>query len=132
VDSSSGWFDQQCGDVRSLHIYFTPMKFHPEKRAVVLSEFGGYTLQIPDHTYNNSTYGYHHFKCKEALTAAIVATYEKKLLPGVKDGLCATVYTQVSDIEEEINGIMTYDRKILKVDAEKMKAANEKLNHQLS
>jgi beta-galactosidase/beta-glucuronidase len=132
VDSSSGWFDQNCGDVRSLHIYFTPMKFHPEKRAVVLSEFGGYTLRIPDHTYNNSTYGYHHYKCQEALTAAIVATYEKKLLPGIKDGLCAAVYTQVSDIEEEINGIMTYDRKILKVDADKIKAANEKLNHQLS
>ncbi len=131
VDSSSGWFDQKCGDVRSLHIYFTAMKFRPEKRAVVLSEFGGYTLRVPDHTYSDSTYGYRHYKSKEDLTNAIVATYEKKLLPGIQNGLCATVYTQVSDIEEEINGLMTYDRKILKVDTDKIKEINERLNNQL-
>jgi beta-galactosidase/beta-glucuronidase len=132
VDSSSGWFDQKCGDVRSLHIYFTAMKFHPEKRPVVLSEFGGYTLRVPEHTFCDSTYGYRHYKNKEDLTNAIVTTYEKKLLPGIEHGLCATVYTQVSDIEEEINGLMTYDRKILKVEPDKIKAINEKLNHQLS
>lgn len=128
VDSSSGWFDQKCGDVRSLHIYFTPMKFHPEKRAVVLSEFGGYTLRFPEHAFSNSTYGYRHYKTSESLSNAIVHTYEKKLLPGIKNCLCASVYTQVSDIEEEINGLMTYDRKVLKVDAKKIKSMNDKIN----
>lgn len=127
VDSSSGWFDQNCGDVRSLHIYFTPLKFHSESRAVILSEFGGYTLRVPEHTYNNSTYGYRYYRNKQSLTEAIVATYEKKLLPGIKSCLCASVYTQISDIEEEINGLMTYDRKVVKVDIETIKAMNDKI-----
>lgn len=127
IDSTSGWFDQGCGDVRSLHIYFTPFKFKPTDRAVVLSEFGGYTLRVPEHTYSDGTYGYRHYKTKTELTNAIAKTYTNKLLPGIDQGLCATIYTQVSDIEEEINGIMTYDRKVLKVDAEIMKSLNEQL-----
>ena len=125
IDTASGWFDQGCGDVRSLHIYFTPMRFRPSNRALVLSEFGGYTLRIPSHTYSNSTYGYRHYKTSQALTDAIVSVYEKKIIPGIEKGLCATVYTQLSDIEEEINGLLTYDRKVLKVEKERIIKMNQ-------
>ncbi len=127
VDSSSGWFDQKCGDVRSLHIYFTPFKFKPQNRALVLSEFGGYTLRVSDHSYNDSTYGYRYYKTSEKLTAAITSTYENKIIPGIKKGLCATVYTQISDIEDEINGILTYDRKVTKVDEKRIQLMNQRL-----
>ncbi|MDD5936031.1 MAG: glycoside hydrolase family 2 TIM barrel-domain containing protein [Clostridiales bacterium] len=132
VDSASGWFDQKCGDVRSLHIYFTPFKFRPQNRALILSEFGGYTLRIPKHTYCDSTYGYRHYDTKKALTKAITSTYEKKILPGISKGLSATVYTQVSDIEDEINGLMTYDRKVIKVDEPKIRTMNQKLYERFS
>lgn len=132
IDSASGWFDQGCGDVRSLHIYFTPMRFRPYDRALVLSEFGGYTLRIPSHTYSNSTYGYRHYKTSQALTNAIVSVYERKIIPGIEKGLCATVYTQLSDIEEEINGLITYDRKILKVEKERIQKMNQHCKAQAS
>nr|WP_295684906.1 sugar-binding domain-containing protein [uncultured Lachnoclostridium sp.] len=125
IDTASGWFDQGCGDVRSLHIYFTPMRFRPSNRALVLSEFGGYTLRIPSHTYSDSTYGYRHYKTSQALTDAIVSVYEKKIIPGIEKGLCAVVYTQLSDIEEEINGLITYDRKVLKVEKERIIKMNQ-------
>jgi len=124
IDSASGWFDQGCGDVRSLHIYFTPMRFRPRNRALVLSEFGGYTLRIKSHTYSETTYGYRHYKTKQALTDAIVSVYEKKIFPGIEKGLCATVYTQLSDIEEEINGLITYDRKVLKIEKKRIQEMN--------
>lgn len=128
IDSSSGWFDQKCGDVRSLHIYFTPMHFTAGDRALILSEFGGYTLPVTNHMYSDKIYGYRHYKDKEELTDAIVKTYRNKIIPGIKKGLCASIYTQVSDIEDEINGLMTYDRMILKVNPDKIKAMNEKVN----
>lgn len=84
IDSASGWFDQGCGDVRSLHIYFTPMRFRPHKRALVLSEFGGYTLRIDSHTYSDTTYGYRHYKTNQDLTDAIISVYEKKIIPGIE------------------------------------------------
>lgn len=125
IDSASGWFDQGCGDVRSLHIYFTPMRFRSHNRALVLSEFGGYTLRINSHTYSNNTYGYRHYKTKQALTDAIVSVYKKKIIPGIEKGLCATVYTQLSDIEEEINGLITYDRKVLKIEKKRIQEMNQ-------
>ena len=125
IDSASGWFDQGCGDVKSLHIYFTPMHFNASNRALVLSEFGGYTLRIPSHTFNDATYGYRYYKSRDSLTNAIVSVYKNKIIPGIEKGLCATVYTQLTDIEEEINGLMTYDREILKVDQKQIIEMNQ-------
>lgn len=130
IDSASGWFDQNTGDVRSLHIYFTPFKFRKERRAVVLSEFGGYVLRIKNHSYSNKTYGYRIYKSPEQLTRAFYKLYKTKIIPGIINGLSATVYTQLTDIEEEINGLLTYDRKVLKLDAKRVQSVNKLLQKQ--
>lgn len=127
IDSTSGWFDQNTGDVKSLHIYFTPLRFHKESRAVVLSEFGGYALKLKKHSYSDKIYGYRIYKNKEALLKAYHRLYTKKIIPGIKNGLSASVYTQLTDIEDEINGLMTYDRKVLKLDADTVKQINKSL-----
>lgn len=116
IDAASGWFDQGCGDVCSIHNYFFSLKLPKEqKRAVVLSEFGGYSMRFPEHSSCRKLYGYRKFTEKEALNEAY-----RKLVCEVErlkeDGLCASVYTQLSDIEEEVNGIFTYDRKVRKID----------------
>lgn len=127
IDSTSGWFDQNTGDVRSLHIYFTPLRFKKESRTVVLSEFGGYALKLKDHSYSNKTYGYRIYKSKTTLTNAYNKLYRKKIIPGLDDGLSACVYTQLTDVEEEINGLLTYDRKVFKVDENTIKKINKAL-----
>jgi hypothetical protein len=101
------------------------MRFRPYNRALVLSEFGGYTLRINSHSYSNNTYGYRHYKTSQELTDAIVSVYKKKIIPGIEKGLCATVYTQLSDIEEEINGLITYDRKVLKIEKKRIQEMNQ-------
>lgn len=127
IDSTSGWFDQKTGDMKSHHIYFTPIRFRKSRRTVVLSEFGGYALRIPGHTFSDKTYGYRIYLNKSQLTDAFVKLYEKKIIPGIDHGLSAAVYTQLSDIEEEINGFYTYDRKVLKFEANRVREVNQKL-----
>ena len=116
IDQASGWFDQGGGDFCSLHNYFFKLKIHPEKeRAAVLSEFGGYSCRIEGHSACGKLYGYGICRSKKALNRRYKKRMEqvKKLMA---EGLCASVYTQWSDIEEEVNGIYTYDRKIRKID----------------
>lgn len=114
IDHASGWFDQGGGDVKSVHNYFRPLKVEKEKRPFVLSEYGGLTCAIEGHLYCERSYGYKTFRSREAVSEAFwKQQYQIKTL--VKEGLCAAVYTQVSDIEEEINGLFTYDRKICKI-----------------
>jgi hypothetical protein len=91
-------------------------------RPHVLSEFGGYARIIDGHCYSlHNQHGYGFYEGKDALTDQIVRTYEEMVLPAIEKGLCGSVYTQLSDIEEEVNGFYTYDRKVLKVDAERMR-----------
>ena len=114
IDQASGWFDQNGGDLQSIHHYFFKCKFKPEqKRATVLSEFGGYSLQIPEHSSYEKLYGYGIFKNALALKNAYEARMNK-VYGQISEGLCASVYTQLSDVEEEVNGIFTYDREINK------------------
>lgn len=127
IDSASGWFDQNTGDVRSLHIYFTPLRFHKEDRAVVLSEFGGYVLKVRGHYYSEKTYGYRIYKSSKLLEKAYSKLYYSKIIPGISNGLSATVYTQLSDIEEETNGLLTYDRKVLKINTKEIQKINKTL-----
>ena len=116
IDAASGWFDQGCGDLQSIHNYFFPLTIHPEKkRATVLSEFGGYTMDVPGHTACEDSYGYGACQDKAALREAFDKR-EKDVRALIPKGLCASVYTQVSDIEDEINGIFTYDREVQKFD----------------
>lgn len=128
VDHASGWFDQKGGDVVSLHYYFFTLKFKPEdERALALTEFGGYSCSIPRHSACDKIYGYKKFKTTEALTRGYADLMEKIVLPAVHRGVSATVYTQLSDIEEETNGIYTYDRKVCKLDPDTVRQFNRRL-----
>ena len=131
VDSVSGWHDQGVGktELRSLHTYYTPLKVPDDIRPVVLSEFGGYSLKIDGHVFNeDKEFGYKKFKDEKSFADALEKLYLKKLLPLIDKGLCACVYTQVSDVEEEINGLVTYDRKKIKIPVERMKRINERIS----
>lgn len=128
-DATSGWFHEKESDVQSEHIYFKKLdlKSSPEK-PLVLSEFGGYSYKVEGHSFNlDKTYGYRFFTDKERFADALESLYINEVIPMIERGLCATVYTQVSDVEDETNGLYTYDRQILKVDECKMTKIAEKL-----
>lgn len=124
VDSASGWHDRGVTDVISKHIYFTPIKVKQGSKPWLLTEFGGLGIRIKNHTFNNKFFGYKVYKSKESLTKAYSRLFNKTIIPQIKTGLSATVYTQVSDVEDELNGLMTYDRKVLKIDKEVLKSIN--------
>lgn len=114
-DAASGWFDQQCGDFRSEHHYFDKPQMMPDDRAFVLSEYGGYACQIKEHSSVSKIYGYHTYASCEEFSAAYQNLKSEIIAPLIQKGLCAAVYTQLSDIEEEVNGILTYDRELCKL-----------------
>ena len=116
-DYTSGWFEQQHSDVDSVHIYFRTKKLKPELKPLLLSEFGGFSRAVKGHIWNpEKSYGYGKCKDEKELTDRIIETYKKMVLPAIPLGLCAAIYTQLSDVEDEINGFYTYDRKVCKVD----------------
>lgn len=130
VDHASGWFDQGAGDFRSRHRYVLSLKPPPrrDKRPFYLSEFGGYNLAVPGHTWSETEkYGYRHFDDEAALAVGLTTLWREQLIPLVARGLRAAVYTQVADVEIETNGLMTYDRKVLKVDPALMRQLNSEL-----
>ena len=124
IDATSGWFRGGETDVESLHIYFGPWgKLKPGKRPLVLSEFGGYTYPVAEHIFNpEKAYGYKSCPTLEAFQNDLAVLYHSRILPAVANGLCAAIYTQVSDVEDEINGLLTYDRKVCKADEASMTA----------
>ncbi|MBE6766637.1 MAG: glycoside hydrolase family 2 [Ruminococcaceae bacterium] len=122
IDSASGWFSGGKSDVVSEHVYFKPYRHKSAKKPVVLSEFGGYAHQVEGHCMNpDKQYGYRKFSSREELAKAIETLYKTEVIPAVEKGLCAAVYTQLSDVEDETNGLITYDRKVIKVDSERFK-----------
>ena len=129
IDHASGWHDQKIGDIKSLHVYFRPYRFKADSkgRAVVLSEFGGYNFRAEGHCFNDRDFGYKRLKTPKALLDAYEKLYYKEILPAKEKGLCATVYTQLTDVEDELNGLITYDRKVLKLPAENVRKINELL-----
>lgn len=127
VDSASGWHDRGQTDVISKHIYFTPIKVHSGNKPWCLTEFGGLSTRVKGHTFNNKMFGYKIFNSKQGLTKAYKNLFEKTIIPQIKDGLSATVYTQVTDVEDELNGLFTYDRKVQKIDTEVLKSINERV-----
>lgn len=129
-DHASGWYDQGAGDFRSLHKYILPVQLpkREENRAFVLSEFGGYSQVLDGHVWNKAkSFGYMMYTSKESLTKAYRKLFEKQILPLISKGLSATVYTQVSDVEFEVNGLLTYDRAVVKVDEETVKDINARM-----
>lgn len=129
VDPASGWHDQGAGELRSLHVYFKPFRFRRDRRgrALALSEFGGYNLRVDGHCFNQKDYGYRRLPDAAALWRDFSRLYEREVLPAVPKGLCASVYTQLSDVEDELNGLMTYDRRVVKLDADEVRELNERL-----
>ncbi len=130
IDSVSGWHDQGKGKtfLKSLHTYYTPLKVPKDSRPVVLSEFGGYSMRVAGHVFcEDKEFGYKKFRSEEQLANALRKLYLEKLKPLIAKGLCACVYTQVSDVEEEINGLVTYDRQVLKVPIAAMRSINDEI-----
>ncbi len=130
VDHASGWFDQGGGDFRSIHSYVK--RLHPEypdgRRGVILSEFGGIGLEVPGHMWNpKKKFGYGRKKSFAELTSAYEELLEGQLLPWALSGLSGAVYTQLSDVEIEVNGWLTYDREVAKISAQRLRAVNERL-----
>ena len=122
-DTASGWFKPRFSDVDSRHIYFKPVKLKSNgEEPLFLSEFGGYSYKIKEHSFNlDKTYGYKMFEDKDAFVKAMQDLYLKEILPAIENGLCATVLTQLSDVEDETNGILTYDRKVQKLEISNIK-----------
>lgn len=129
IDTTSGWFRGSESDVESLHIYFGMWhRMRPSEKPIVLSEFGGLAHSVAGHSFNpDKAYGYGTCKTTDALNQQLTKAYWEHVIPAVKKGLCASVYTQVSDIEDEINGLLTYDRKVVKPDAVVMNAIAQEL-----
>lgn len=127
IDHASGWHDQGGGDFKSAHIYFRRLTIRPDHRVGLISEFGGYALNIPGHTQEGRKFGYRLIKDKGALSKALARLYRLELFPLLQKGVSAAVYTQLCDVEGEINGLLTYDRKALKVVSEDMLQLQEEL-----
>ncbi len=123
IDATSGWFRQKKSDVESLHVYFG--KLHLGTRRDMpqfLSEFGGYVCKLAEHSFNpKKTYGYRLFRTRESFSAALRTVYTEQIVPLARKGLCGAVYTQVSDVEDETNGLLTYDRRVCKVSPDELK-----------
>ena len=136
IDHASGWHDQGGGDIKSVHVYFAPFRLRPgwlrDGRAVVLSEYGGYSLRIPGHTFNDKEYGYRSFRTAAALKRAYFRLQARQIAPAAAAGLAAAVYTQLTDVEDEVNGLLTYDRRIVKIDAGTVRRLNARLRQRLS
>ena len=128
-DHASGWHDQGIGAIKSDHVYFRKYKYQDDKlgRARILSEFGGYQLRVDGHAFNDKNFGYKRMKNSEQLTDAFIRLYEQEIVPAAKEGLAASVYTQLSDVEDELNGLVTYDRQVIKVKAGLIRKINYKL-----
>ena len=129
-DATSGWFWEQRSDVQSEHIYFKKIKIKPWGYVpVVLSEFGGYACRVPDHIFNpDENYGYSTYPDTAAWQKATEALYREQIIPAIQNsGLCACVLTQLSDVEDETNGLMTYDRQVRKADTAAMAALADEL-----
>ena len=129
-DATSGWFVGQDSDVTSEHVYFRKLNLTADPdRPCVLSEFGGYSWKIPEHSFNlDQTYGYRKFDKQYAFVQALEDLYRKEVIPAIQKGLCAAVLTQVSDVEDETNGLVTYDRQVVKVKKSSMQALSEELH----
>lgn len=132
IDHASGWHDQGGGDIDSHHRYILKVKVKADRRgnnrAFVLSEFGGYKLKLYDHSYSQDELkSYHVYDDISSLNAAIRKLYQKTVLANIPKGMAGCIYTQVSDIEDEVNGIMTYDREVVKLQKDTLTSIFEEI-----
>ena len=128
VDATSGWFWRKESDVDSRHVYFKAVKLgRVGKRPIVISEFGGYSHRVEGHLFGSNNYGYKLFSSDGELEDAVVRLYSEEIAPLIPQGVSGLVYTQISDVEDETNGIVTYDRRHVKLNAERIRPIMERL-----
>jgi hypothetical protein len=129
IDSDCGWYDQEAGDFSGKHIYFKSIRMkHDGKRVLTLSEFGGYSQRIEGHCFSKKNFGYKICKSKESLEKSLTMLFRKQLKNVIKkEKVSSYVFTQLSDVEQETNGLITYDREIVKVDVGLMASLNEEM-----
>ena len=128
INEACGWFDQNGGDMYSIHNYVRKLKVKPQQdRVVALTEYGGYSYSVEGHIACEKEFGYKAYKTSEELTANYERLWDEEIYPNIENGLSSTIYTQTSDIEEEINGLMTYDREVNKLNEETVKKLNKGL-----
>ena len=131
IDTTSGWFRRSLSDVDSRHVYFKKLKaFKANKKPVVISEFGGYSYRVEGHLFSEKNYGYRLCDSREEYENDLYRLYNEEVLPLVKAGVSAFVYTQLSDVEDETNGLVTYDRAVVKVTEKKCKDVMENITKQ--
>ena len=132
-DATSGWFKQSKSDFQSEHIYFKPLKIRrTEERPVFISEFGGYSHRVDGHLFSSANYGYKTFLDRGEYEDALIRLYESEVLPLTKRCVSALVYTQLSDVEDETNGLVTYDRRVVKVDEKRFSALMHKIKESIT
>jgi beta-galactosidase/beta-glucuronidase len=131
VDHASGWHDQGAGDVLSLHVYLRPFRmkrsWRQDPRVLALTEYGGYSLAVPGHTWGSQIFGYKRFQTGAQFEAAFVRLHDEQIVPAVRRGLAAVIYTQLADVEDEVNGLVTYDRKLVKIAENVVRAVNARI-----
>lgn len=129
IDSTSGWYDQGGGDMKSIHRYVLKLKYpRKENRMVAFTEFGGYSIPIDDHIYSDKkSFGYLKYNERNKFTNAVSKLYLTQVREMVRKGAGAFIYTQLSDVEEEINGLVTYDREIEKLPKNVLLRINEEM-----
>lgn len=127
VNEACGWFDQKGGDMYSIHNYVRKLKVEPQDRVVALTEYGGYAYPVKEHMACEKEFGYQHYHSKEELTLNYKRLWEEEIYPNLERGLSSAIYTQTSDIEEEINGLMTYDREVDKLLVDEVHKLNQRL-----
>lgn len=133
IDATSGWFIGRESDVASLHVYFRPFAMKKGgKRPVILSEFGGYSCCISEHSFcQEKVYGYRKYAGCGEFEKGILDLYRNEILPAVKLGLCGDILTQIADVEEETNGLLTYDRKVCKLSYAPMRDIGKALQNEI-
>lgn len=135
VDHASGWFDQGAGDMRSVHLYFRSLRgigrgiARRDPRVLAITEYGGYTLPVRGHMWSSEDEisGYRHYSKREDFIKGFIQLHRREVEPAIRRGVRALVYTQLSDVEDEVNGLCTYDRRLIKVPVRVAREVNERL-----
>ncbi len=132
IDSASGWFKPRKTDFCSRHIYFRNPRRVKSDKPFFLSEFGGYAFAVKGHIFNSKkAFGYAICSTREDFVNRLQRLYKTGVQPLIKHGLCATVYTQLSDVEDEINGITTFDRRVQKITPDEFLSISEELKNSI-
>ena len=136
VDHASGWHDQGAGNLVSRHVYFRPYRLArrdaEDPRAVVLSEYGGYSWRVAGHAWSSEEFGYRSYADADGFALGFLRLQHAQVGPAVEQGLAGFVYTQLTDVETETNGLLTYDRRVLKLDADAVRTSNRRLRNRFA